>query len=333
MSYGDLYGNLIADFGYKTRRGILGFIVDVVPEKSVLNFQEKNKVNFHNHNRLRADGFLSRPFLLPHLYYQQESFAIRLGAMKFAGLDMLEGFPTAYYAARLSPLVLSEHYDKGIRLDYNYGERFTISAGLIDGDWEMGEADVFSLSDSRANSSPGGTVKATLKIGGVKISGSLTENRVGSNGGQKTYSNQQIIAAGYDSPHWETRAFWGELERGRTWGPGNQTNWPPEKTLTYGFELAARDMADSPLDLYAGWAKMWRDAGNAAGTIWLNNTTTFEQQWVVGIRWKEPFGLDILSFNLTFGDRRLDGDSAWRIVESKEHTIFFGVALDYEVLR
>lgn len=331
-SLGDLYVNLVATFEREVRRGSVGTVLDIVPEDVVLNFKVPDEINEYNHNRFRADGFLSRPYLLGHIYYELEPVSLRLGAMKFAGLAPLEGFPTAYYAAQLSPLILSQHYDKGIRIDLSYSEWLIIQAGLIDGDWEMGEPDIFAMHDSRANSYPGVTARLTLKFKGFKLDGSFIKNGVGSNGGEKTYSNHRFIALGYDIPKLEIRGFYGELERGPTWGPLYQPNWPPEETLTYGLELALRNIAESSVDLYAGWSKMWRESGDPAGTIWVEEETSIEKQWVVGAQWQNPFGLDIVSLNLSFGDRDMNGLEQWRIIKNKSQTFFLGVEFDCRLL-
>ncbi len=110
-SWGDFYANLTGNFEYDTLDGYVGFIGDIVPESSVLNFQVSEERNEHNANRMRADGFLSRPYVLAHIYYAREPgdpdhpVVLRLGAMKFAGLEPMDDTMTAYYATRLSPIV------------------------------------------------------------------------------------------------------------------------------------------------------------------------------------------------------------------------------------
>ncbi len=204
--------------------------------------------------------------------------------------------------------------------------------GVIDGDWETGEPDVFAAHDSRANSTPGVTGVLTLRFKGLQIDGSVLENRIGSNPDQKTYDNHWFVAFGYNVPKFQVRGFYGKLEKGRTWGPDDEANWPPEKTSAYGLELVLRDIADLPLDVYAGWSKMQLDSGDAAGLVWLDESTSYEQQWTISSHWKKPFGLDIISINLSLTDREMDGLEAWEKEEKGEYVCFLGVELDYKLL-
>ena len=357
-SIGDFYVNAVGKIERKVspnRR--LGMAIDWVPEDSVLDFNDSDKQNYHNGNRLRLDGFVNRPNLLANIYYRRDTekhhVTFGVGGREFAGLDPIEGSPTAYYAARLSALELSKHYDKGIFFEYDYGKALAIDLGLIDGDWEIGQPSVFRNSDSRANSYPGYTGRLDIdlfslfpdsvkkKIGRLDLEGSVIQNDIGSNGGQKTYLNHWLLALGYTTPRFsgmefEIRGFSGKLERGPTWGPEGQTHWTPELTSVMGVEAALRDIPLGKaglLDLYAALSQMKRESGEPAGLIWIAPDTTYENQWQAGLRWKHPFGGNAFTVNLSVGERDMDGLSHWNIhEEGYGYTYLLSVGWDVPIL-
>ncbi len=333
-SFGDFYVNLIGYLERKMDNRSLGIELDFVPSDSLLNFNDPTKINHHNQHRMRADGYLNRPDILTHIFYnwtlKKHYIGIRLGAMKFAGLDPIEGNPTKYYAARLSPLVLSQHYDKGILFEYAYQSNtldpiFNVDVGIIDGDWQMGETSVFSSHDSRANSYPGYTLtwdvylSALLgkpiqeKLGTVKFSGSCMKNDIGSNGGQKGRLDHLLYSLTYTTPlssvtRFEIRGFLGDFEQGETWSP------PLESTEVWGLEAALRNISlgkIGSLDLYAGYSEMNLDSGDPAGTIWVSDSTTYEKQWQFGALLTEPFGVSNLSPFINFTLRDMNGLDDW----------------------
>jgi len=350
-SFGDIYVNLIGDLEHKMDNCRLGVELDEVPSGSVLNFGDPAEINKHNQHRMRADGYLNRPDVLTHIFYNWSSeehyVGIRLGAMKFAGLDPIEGNPTKYYAARLSPLELSQHYDKGILFEYAYksntlGPIFNVDVGIINGDWRMGESSVFSYHDSRANSYPGYTftwdvyLSAFLgkpiqeKLGTVKFSGSWMNNDIGSNGGQKIRLDHALYSLSYTTPsfsdmRFEIRGFLGDFEQGETWNP------PLESTKVWGLEAALRNipLGDiGSLALYAGYSEMNLDSGDSAGIIWVSNSTTYEKQWQFGAILAEPFGVSNIYPFVSVSLRDMDGLDDWGAVD-KNHLYICVVGFKY----
>jgi hypothetical protein len=350
-SVGDIYINLIGDLEHKMDNCRLGIELDLVPSGSVLNFGDPAKTNKHNLNRMRADGYLNRPDVLTHIFYNWSSekhyVGIGLGAMKFAGLGPIEGNPTKYYAAGLSPLELSQHYDKGILFEYacksnTLGPVFNVNVGIIDGDWRMGEPSVFSYHDSRANGYPGYTstwniyLSALLsrpvqeKFGTVKLSGSWMKNDIGSNGGQKIRLSHTMYSLSYTTPsfsdmRFEIRGFLGDFEQGETWGP------PLESTRVWGLEAALRfiRLGDiGSLDLYMGYSEMNLDSGHPAGIIWVSNNTTCEEQWQFGAVLAEPFGAPHLCPFVSVTLRDMDGLDDW-VTLDKSHQFIYVVGVKY----
>jgi len=294
---------------------------------------------------------LNRPDVLAHIFYNWSSeehyVGVRLGAMKFAGLDPIEGSPTKYYAARLSPLELSQHYDKGVLFEYacrsdTLGPVFNVNVGVIDGDWRMGESSVFSYHDSRANGYPGYTftwdvyLSALLdkpvreRFGTVKFSGSWMHNDIGSNGGQKIRLAHALYALSYTTPsfsdmRFEIRGFLGNFEQGDTWDP------PLESTRAWGLETALRNISlgdVGSLDLYAGYSEMKLDSGDPAGIIWLTNNTTCEKQWQLGAVLSEPFGVPDLYPFVSITLRDMNGLGDW-VTLDKNHQYIYVVGLKY----
>src|SRR3989338_4923048 len=340
-SLGDFYVNIAGNLEHSTNSHSLGFFVDYVPRGSVLDFNTSNS-NSHNSNRLRADGFLNRPDLHSHVHLDKRlgdnKLSVSLGGKKFAGLETLDGSPTDYYAAQLSPLAISQHYDKGIQIAYSAPNRFNLDLGIIDGDWQMGEPSVFRHHDSRANSYPGFSFNiawepfSSKRFGALNLEGSALIDDIGSNGGQKTYNNNLIIAASYSAPGlWKDsllkiRAFAGNFERGKTWGPNSERDWPAEMTNFFGLEgsIGNIPLGDAgSLAAYVGYARMNHESGEPAGTIWKSRNTSHEGQYQSGLRWKEPYGIKHLTLNFSAGKRSMNGLPDWHINDKKEQYIGF----------
>lgn len=134
--------------------------VSAVPKDHVLNYNEKDEQNFHNENRLRADGFVDRPAILASVgaklnVSSNQNLTILAGSFTANGKKPLSGKPSRYYLT--APYGLVVRYDKGIQLNYELKNRLDriliASFSVIDGDRMSGESDV-SPADSRANSYP-----------------------------------------------------------------------------------------------------------------------------------------------------------------------------------
>lgn len=321
-SFGDFYVNLKGNLENKlSEDSSFGIDVDLVPRDSVLDFNVEE--NPHNHNRLRADNYLGRPDTLANLHFrggdEQQSFGVKFGGMKFAGLEQLEGSPTKYYASMLSPILLSQYYDKGILLEYAR-EPFALSFGVTDGDWETGEPSVFRYHDSRANSTPGCSSTLEFNLGKLKVYGSWVGDNIGSSKGQKKYKNDLSGAVSYTIENFlgkelEVRGFVGEFERGE-----RLNNPSPESTNFRGLEAAIRDIyvGDKLIDIYAGYSEMELDSIYKGSNIWVDGSS-YENQWQAGIRLKEPFGWKNASLNFSGSFRNIDNPERWRIQEGREN--------------
>src|SRR5262245_8021184 len=78
-------------------QGVVGADVDWIPEQDVLHF--RNDHNGHNRDWLHADGYVSRPYVLPAVTVSFRSLSFEVGAFLAAGLEPLSGIPTRYYLA------------------------------------------------------------------------------------------------------------------------------------------------------------------------------------------------------------------------------------------
>lgn len=134
--------------------------ISAVPQDQTLNYQEKLEQNFHNSSRLKADGYVDRPWLLANIganieITESQDLTLLAGSFEASGLAPLEGKPSRYYMT--APYGIVVRYDKGIQANYelkNELDRVILaSLSVIDGDSIKGQSSI-QPSDSRANSYP-----------------------------------------------------------------------------------------------------------------------------------------------------------------------------------
>ena len=74
---------------------------------------------------------------------------------------------------------------------------------------------------------------------------------------------------------------------------------------------------------------MTLDSGDAAGTIWVSNSTTYEKQWQFGALLAEPFGVSNLSPFINFTLRDMDGLGDWGALYKNDQYVYV-VGLKYQ---
>ena len=85
--------------------------IGLVPNDTVLDYQEKNEKNSHNENRFRADGYLDRPWMISHIgaeidLSESQELTILAGSFEANGLKPLNGKPGKYYLTAPYGLVI-----------------------------------------------------------------------------------------------------------------------------------------------------------------------------------------------------------------------------------
>lgn len=240
--------------------------VSAIPKDQVLNYNEKAEQNSHNQNRLRANGFVDRPWLLANIganiaLADSQNITILAGSMPVSGLDPLKGKPSRYYMT--APYGLMVRYDKGIQLNYelkNELDRVLLASfSVIDGDGLKGESSV-DPADSRANSYPSyaGTMEVRLtnalrkvfektspylKNHDIYIGVTGSHGDTGSHPGQKRTQDDLTTYLGYmytsKYGQAEVRVFRSDFTRNAE-GTGDGRHDPQVKSAAHGIEVAYR---------------------------------------------------------------------------------------------
>ena len=245
MSIGDFLIGITLDGTYDiSDTSKIGLHFDWVPEQLVLNFADPGEVNSHNEHWLRADGYVSRPSILAHIGLEgQLSEDIRgeakLGAFLAGGLEGLG--VSDHYLSTPAPLMHTQHYDKGIQLGLS-ASWLRLSASVIDGDWAVGEADVFATHNSAANSYPSyaGGIEL-LSPWGLYAGFTGTYGDLGSNPGQKRRQDNAVVYAGGRWEHFEVRGFGTRAWRNPE-GDSSGRNVSAVRMDGYGMEATLRDI-------------------------------------------------------------------------------------------
>jgi hypothetical protein len=166
----------------------------------------QNEPDGANQHWLRANGYESRPWLLPEVGGQLEvgehRVSLRLGGLLAGGLGGLwEG---RYYLETPPPLLHTQHWDKGFELGWEW-RGVEVRVACVDGDWAIGERDLFALHNSANNSYPswGWTAQVDLvrlvapawseKIGAWLVGCTGTEGDLGSYPGQKRRQENVVV--------------------------------------------------------------------------------------------------------------------------------------------
>lgn len=168
------------------------------PAPGLLDLTEKTQ---QNQTWLRGDGYASRPEWLAEVAVEieagdQHDLEAAVGTV-CEGLGAGPGTLSEHYLALPAPVLHSQHFDKGGSLRWRGWDIVSVDATVQDGDWCLGEPDVWALSDSRNNSTPGvgGTVK--LRLGWFEAGASGNWGDVGSYpGAKRRQHNVSIYALG-----------------------------------------------------------------------------------------------------------------------------------------
>jgi len=333
--YGEAYPIVADDRRYgggnERKFGELMFNPSITYKKELLEIHAEGNTNVldfssdpnsQNMYYWRCDGVKNAPKFLADIGLIGDRLSARVGAMQFTGLKRLNK-NTVHHAFSPTGLEHTTHYDLGMLVGYS-DDLFDIRIGCVDGDWQMGQADVFD-SDGVSNSSPGGTGEVDIHLGPIDLGGSYMNNRRGSNPGQKTYVNHWLGYIALNTP-FDLRGYYGNMERGRTWSDTRIHDWPAEETDIYGVEAAA-DIGS--FMLYCSASKMEHVSGPPQN-IWYNNNTTYSEQYTASIGYKDIYVEDL---NMSVGATvwNLDGSSDMNIGSDHEWAAYAVITYRFEI--
>ncbi|MFI5142852.1 MAG: hypothetical protein ACHQHM_02355 [Thermoanaerobaculales bacterium] len=342
--------DLNATFKPKPVRALDAFSLHVsyVPADLVLDYADPQRANRHNENWLRADGILSRPYLLAHAqadFGTRNRVTVRLGGFLASGLEPLDGAPSLYYLTMPAPLLHTQRWDKGLDATYRYCPRdapvLTLGLGMLNGQWAVGEASLARLHNSAANSSPSVAARLELRPLALAFSPSVEERSgalvlgIDATAGElgSYWTGAQPLAEKRREDNttaylgWTRRVGAGELE-GRAFfvrmernplGNGTGSHVPAVVTRGYGVEAAWRGLpvAGATVDLYTNAWRMKNESGIPDGEIWpadFGLTTTEIHGFLAGVRWVNPVPIServLTSVGFSFGQIVPDVPDAW----------------------
>lgn len=303
--------------------------ISAVPSTQVLNYQEKNDQNYHNQNRLRADGYVDRPWLIANIgadieLSENQDLTLLAGSFEANGLHPLNGKPSKYYMT--APYGIFVRYDKGIQANYELKDELDrillASFSVIDGDTPKGESDI-DPDDSRANSYPSGSGTVELQISNAlgrafeKLGGHLKNHDLymgvtgsigdaGSYVGEKRRQNDTTAYMGYllktKKGEGEVRVFKSNYVRNPI-GDGSGNHIDPVVSSAHGVEVAFRGIETKNCDweLYGNKHYFNNSSEKVDGEFTWGNTRTIEG-WTVGASCKNFRNVNNLDFGVEYGE-------------------------------
>ncbi|WP_295900670.1 hypothetical protein [uncultured Bdellovibrio sp.] len=306
--------------------------VSAIPRDEVLNYNEKNEQNYHNSNRLRADGFVDRPWILANIganiaVTNSQDVTVLAGSFPASGLDPLKGKPSRYYMT--APYGIMVRYDKGIQMNYQLKEELDrvilASFSVIDGDGLKGESNI-DPADSRANSYPSyaGTMELRitnalrkvfeksspyLKNHDLYIGVTGSRGDTGSYAGQKRSQDDLTTYLGYmftsKYGQAEVRVFRSDFNRNKA-GNGDGRHGPQVESSAQGVEVAYRGL-ESRLctwDFYLNKHIFENNSQYPDGEFTYDNVRGVKG-WTAGTSCRNFWGVDNLDVGFEYGNVEL----------------------------
>jgi hypothetical protein len=296
-----------------------GLDVAWIPGQGALDYADPARRNEQNQNWLRADGTFNQPELVVSLWAtlragRSQRLRLRLGGFLASGLEPLDGAPSVHYLTLPAPLLLAEHWDKGLEARWDPNEAVAVKAAVLDGDWATGEPSLMRLHNSAANSYPSYAAGVTMRPlrfrkgraprarrGTVVLGWDATWGQLGSTWppGNLYEKRRQddvtlYVAAtlGVGATEIEARAFRIRLARNPL-GTGAGTHDRAVTTTGEGLEAVWRGVriAGARLDLYAHAWRLHNRTGVPDGEVWPGENgldARFIDGWMAGMKWVEP---------------------------------------------
>lgn len=331
--------------------------VSAIPKDQVLNYNEKNEQNYHNANRLRADGFVDRPWILANIganiaLTDSQDITVLAGSFPASGLNPLEGKPSRYYMT--APYGIMVRYDKGIQFNYQLKEELDrvilASFSVIDGDGLKGESNV-DPADSRANSYPAvaGTMELRitnalrkvfeksspyLKNHDIYIGVTGSRGDTGSYPGQKRTQDDLTTYLGYmftsKYGQAEVRVFRSDFTRNKA-GDGDGRHSTPVQSNAHGVEVAYRGL-ESRLctwDFYVN-KHFFENNGKFPDGEFTFDDIRGVQGWTAGTSCRNFWGVEDLTVGFEYGNIELMQTPGTKVTEKYPKTASqFNLTLSY----
>lgn len=330
--------------------------ISMVPKSNVLDYQEKLEKNYHNQTRIKADGFLDRPWLLGHIGTEMElsesqELTILAGSFEANGLHPLEGKPSQYYMT--APYGLVVRYDQGMQFNYELKDKIErillASFGVIDGDTAKGQSDL-RPDDSRANSYPGyaGTLEVDITKALQRSFDGLSEylgnhnlymgitgsvNDAGSFKGEKRTQDDVTSYVGYvaKTPYGdgEVRVFQSQFVRNPI-GDGSGKHTTLVNSNAKGVEMAVRNIPAGfcDVDLYGNIHSFQSEGDKPDGEFTWDKMNKVEG-WVLGTSCKNISRIKNLNVGVEFG-RNYVYDKQGKLL-GENSGLQFGLVMSYKI--
>ena len=270
MRIGDFVLNPKAKLSYKHFN--LG--INWVPEESLLDFGKRE--NWHNYGVYRADGYINRPSFLVSISGEFDPLLAEIGG--FRSVQDRSFSQSLHY---LSNPITHTHlttYGKGLKVGYKSSHIY-IDASVIDGDWQIGQPDLFRRWDSRANSYPSFAGSLEVRLAGITLGASCTAGDIGSNDGEKRRQNHAIAYFGYQYRCFEVQGY-GAFYQRNPYQQDKGGHVPAINTLGYGLDVKLS------FEAISFSASIWQMQTNDPidGEIWIAGNQR-HWGWVVTSRW------------------------------------------------
>jgi hypothetical protein len=258
------------------------------PEEQSLQFMKKK--NFHNQNLFRTDGLFIEPHLLAFLKIDfpddRVPISFKAGGFKAAGLESINTFTkNLYFLEQPLPLLHTTHYDKGFEVSYS-GERLRLKLSAIDGDWKIGETNLFNMEESFQNSYPSLAGSIDFETEHFEIGASGTRGDIGSYPGEKRRKDDLAV---YFKIIFEniTARVSGTVAHRNLEGDGLGRHSDPVKTYGGVFELSRIQKLPGNWGYLETTGHVWgmKNHNGDDGEIWFNNVEK-SWGWGAGIGWK-----------------------------------------------
>ncbi|XGC81851.1 hypothetical protein ACES2L_05065 [Bdellovibrio bacteriovorus] len=315
--------------------------VSMIPKDQVLNYNEKAEQNYHNKDRIRADGYVDRPWMIANIganieITDSQDVTVLAGSFPASGLDPLQGKPSRYYMT--APYGIFVRYDKGIQMNYQLKEELDrvilASFSVVDGDTLKGESSIDPF-DSRANSYPAyaGTLELRVLNAVRKIFNSShphfknhdlyvgvtgAHGDVGSYPGEKRTQDDMTAYLGYVfTSKWgdaEVRVFKSDFTRNKM-GDGNGRHGPQINSDAKGVEVALRNIETKHCSWDFYYNQHVFDSDGQDGELSPEKVRAVKG-WTVGSACRNAFGVKDLAIGVEYGRNQLTRNKGAKDVES-----------------
>jgi len=273
-------GDFFANFRFEISYGSTNIYFDWIPKETTLDSTDWKY----------SDAYVARPYFLPGINVHWYDLQLTFGAFIASGLEPISSVPTSYYLSGPLPLLLSRRYDKGVKAKYHPNDVITFELAVVDGDWTLGDSDVFASRTDSNNSYPSYAIGFEVTPTRYIYFGTTnTTGDTGSYPGDKRREDDIIVYTGFRHSLASARTFISFMGRNQT-GDGSGRHTDAVHTGAVGLEV-------SYWIFYGSVWYMKNFSNQPDGEIWFNYTDNL-LGWSIGAKWKmvgvqyERLGMD-----------------------------------------